>query len=231
MNDDKALIKFQDYSEESSKAVLKIVLSSLGPIGAAIDESIYGIGERVRGRRLERFVKEMSDKLQELNKSKIDRDYLESEDFYDLNVAVFNSAVKTASDEKLKMLKNVYINSIEKKIKWESDLAQILINHINSLTVNHIVVLKFLVENMNKLENLNSYQNLFEMFSDQVKNDYDKYEFRLYVRDLENLTIFRFSRDINEYGSSGGYLETESRKEVKGVMLTTIGKEICKLLK
>lgn len=214
----------KEYSDESIRSTVKVYLSVLGPLGTAIDEMVFGIGERVRGRRLEEFVEVLSEKIERINRDLLTTDYLRSEDFYDLTVNIINSSVKTHLKLKYEILSELYINGINKRIKWEHDLTQTFIKYVNEFTPNHILIFRYIVHNLEKFKELDSYETLFDDFS--IKGDIpvnDKYEFRMYLKDIENKTLLRFSKDIDEFGSSGGYIALESYKEVSGITLTSIG--------
>ncbi|MGV3588121.1 MAG: hypothetical protein ACO1OF_14035 [Adhaeribacter sp.] len=224
--------KIKSYSKESIIALIKIHLSILGPFGTAIDEVLFGMGERVRGQRLENLVDALSKKVKEIDDYKLDSSYFESEDFYDLTINIFNSSIRTKSQEKLKILSEIFIDGVNRKINFEFDLNSILINILNDLTENHIIVFKFLYFNQANLKDINSFEEFFTIFNNEVKDvEIDKYEFRMYLRDLENKTLLIFSQDLKEYGSSGGFIALESYVKAPSMVVTSIGERFALMLK
>jgi len=222
----------KEYSIESIRATTKIYLSLLGPWGIAVDEVLFGIGERVRAKRLEDFVKILSEKIDRSSEQKIDQEYFKSEDFYDLTVNIINASVKTNSLLKHELLSQLFIEGVNEKIKWETGIAFIFVSYINEMSEKHILIFKYLFENRDKLKYLDSFENLFQTFTSETEVfKLDKYEFRMYLRDLENKTLVRFSKNIHEYGSSGGYVEAESSLEIPGLIITSIGENFSKYLK
>ncbi|WP_161888787.1 hypothetical protein [Pontibacter russatus] len=218
----------KEYSTESVRSTIKVYLSVLGPLGTAIDELVFGIGERIRGKRLEEFVGVLSEKI---DNTRIGVDYFQSEDFYDLTINIINSSVKTNSKLKYEILSEIYVNGINRNIKWEQDLIQTFVRYVNELTPKHILIFKYLAQNVEEFKDLDSYESLFNYFTAQVPTHInDKYEFRMYLKDVENKTLLRFSKDINEFGSSGGYMALESYEEVPGITLTSIGAKFSEYL-
>lgn len=214
----------KEYSAESIRSTVKVYLSVLGPLGAAIDELVFGFGERIRAKRLEEFVAVLSDKINKIDNERVKAKYLQSEEFYDLTINVINSSVKTRSKLKYDVLSEIYIQGINDNVKWEEDLTQTFVRYVNELTPKHILIFKYLSQTIENYKNLDSYEFLFNHFNTQgITQINDKYEFRMYLKDIENKTLLRFSKDINEYGSSGGYIALESYEEVPGITLTSIG--------
>jgi hypothetical protein len=222
----------KEYSAESIRSTIKVYLSVLGPLGTAIDELVFGIGERIRGKRLQEFVEILSERINIINKYKIGVEYFQSDDFYDLTVNVINSSVKTNSKLKHEILSEIYIKGINDQIKWEQDLTQTFVRYVNELTPKHILIFKYISQSIVNLTELDSYESLYNIFITQgITQINDKYEFRMYLKDIENKTLLRFSKDINEFGSSGGYIALESYEEVPGVTLTSIGEKFSEYLK
>lgn len=221
----------KDVSKEGIKSLVKFQLSLIGPVGVLIDEILFGIGDRIRGKRLEEFVKVLSEQVDKINENKIDNAFLNSEDFYDLTVNILNSAVKSKSKEKHKILASIFVDALNKRIEWDADLAQTFIMYVNDFTPKHILVFKYLLKNLSALANVDSYEALYLAFIKNLQNiEIDKYEFRMYLRDIENKTLMRFSRDVREYGSSGGYIALENYEEVQGIILTSIGEKFAAFL-
>lgn len=218
----------KEYSIESNMAVFKILLSALGPLGTAVDEVLFGIGGRVRAKRLAQFVEILSEKTDQ----KIDQEYFKSEDFYDLTINIVSASVKTNSSLKHQVLSQLFIEGINDEIKWEAGMEFTFVNYVNEMSEKHILIFKYLFENSNNFQELDSFDNLFQTFASENETfELDKYEFRMYLRDLENKTLLRFSKNIHEYGSSGGALEAESHLEVPGLIITSVGEKFSKYLK
>lgn len=223
--------EIDETSNELTHAGIKVALSSLGPIGTAIDELLFGVGDRLRTKRFEKFVKILALKLKEVDDSKIDRTYLSSEEFYDFNIKIFSAALKSRFEEKHKLLSNIFANELNQDRRWREEITDILIRVIDEFSIGHIVVFRFFVEEENLFDEIESYEQLYELFVERTKDEkIELYEFRLYCRDIENKTLLRFSKNINEIGSSGGYVTLADDSEIAVVSVTQIGERFILLL-
>lgn len=189
------------------------------------------MGERIRGKRLEAFVGVLSEKIDKINICRNRVDYFQSNDFYDLTINIINSLLKTNSKLKYEILSEIYIKGINGNRKWEQDLIQTFVRHVNELTPNHILVFKYLAQHTEEFEDLDSYQSLSNYFTTQASAHIEnKYEFRMYLKDIENKTLLRFNKNIKEFGNSGGFIALENYKEVRGITLTSIGAKFSEYL-
>ncbi len=90
---------------------------------------------------------------------------------------------------------------------------------------------KYFVNNIDSFKEASSYEDLYNEFvAYHSIEQIDKYEFRLYCRDLENKSLLSFSSNINEYGSSVGYIVMEDYDEVPGMTVTSMGEKFAQLL-
>ncbi len=104
--------KIETLSKEVIRANIKVYLTVLDPLGTAIDEVLFGIGDRIRAKRLETFVKILSEKLDGVNQNKVDMSFLQSEEFFDLNMRVFSAAIKSRHEEKYRILSSVFLSKV-----------------------------------------------------------------------------------------------------------------------
>ena len=122
--------KIPELKKSGKTAFFNVLFSSLGPFGAAIQESLFGIGDRIRNDRVENYLKELEPRLKEIENLVIPKEYYKSIEFYDLNYKILKSASETSEKLKYKILSNIYIESINPKTKWENDLKNIFIKII-----------------------------------------------------------------------------------------------------
>ena len=83
------------HSKELIKSSIKVYLTVLGPLGTAIDEVLFGIGDRIRTKRLEKFVEELSSVLKNIDEKYINRDFLKTEEFHDVLIQTIGHSIKT----------------------------------------------------------------------------------------------------------------------------------------
>lgn len=223
-------ITLSELNKARKEATINVLLSSFGPIGTAIQESLFGIGDRIRNNRIESYLIELEPRLKQIEDLIIPKNYYQSIDFYDLNYKILRGASETSEKLKHKILSNIFCESVNSKNNWEEDLKNIFINIVNEFSINHFFVLKFLLTQKGKYK-IESYENLHHQFSEYIGNKkIDVYQFRLYCRDIENKSLIRFSSNLNEIGSDGGYLETEDSSKIESVILTSFGEKFISII-
>ena len=57
-------------------AARNVIFSVLGPFGTAIDESFFGIGERIREDRITKYIEELEPRLKRIEEFKLSNKYL-----------------------------------------------------------------------------------------------------------------------------------------------------------
>ena len=218
-------IKISELNKAGKEAAINILLSAFGPIGTAVQESLFGIGDRIRNNRIESYLFELEPRLREIESLMIPKEYFESIEFYDLNYKIIKSASETSEKIKHKILSNIFCESINPKTKWENDLKNIFINIINEFSINHFYVLKFLITKKGVFK-IKSYEELYYGFSEYINNkNIDVYQFRLYCRDIENKSLIRFSSNLFEVSSTGGFIENEDSSKIESIILTSFGEK------
>ena len=219
-----------ELKKSASIAFLNVFLSTLGPIGTAINESLFGIGDRIKNQRIENYLLELEPRLKKIENLVIPKEYYESIDFYDLNYRTLKSASETSEKLKHKILSNIYVESINPETKWENDLKNIFIKILNDFSKNHFYVLKYLIAKK-RIYKIESYEKLHSEFSEYIGNEeIDVYQFRLYCREIENKSLIRFSSNLREIGSDGGIFETESSSNIESIILTNFGKKFTSII-
>ena len=226
----------EELKDQFRKSVIKVITNSLGIIhpglgflGVIISESM-DFGNQLTQNRLKSLFDEYSKRLEIIEK-RIDFEKLsKSEKFYDLNIKCLQVAAKTSSKEKHKMISNLFFESIIPETDWEEDLENIFLDIIDSFSINHFKVLKFLISKNNEFK-IESYENLCSGFIDLDDNEkIDIYQFRLYCKDIENKYLIRFSVNINEIGSYGGVFENESSEKIPSILVTSLGNKFLEIL-
>ena len=179
---------------------IKTALSVIPILGTALDELFFEVSGRIKNERLEKFVDALSKQILKLEEAKIDQRYLKSEDFYDISVDVFSKSLRTSSELKRSALSKVLCGSIIDKLSFDSDLVSVFTRYIDDLTPTHLRLLVFLKSEIETLQSVRTYQELLERFIQfDQSGEIDKYQFRLYTRDLESKTLVRFKKDLGDF--------------------------------
>lgn len=221
---------YPEYRGIAGKSAIKAFLPLLGPVGTMLDVVLFGIGDQVKTNRLEMFAKELESRISNLEEV-LETNYGKSEDFYDLTVKALSVMIKTKYREKMELLATVYGDAIVNQYSLEDNFTEVLLGCVDDLSPNHLITFKFIVENIDSYKKLSSYERLYEGFAKRCNQpDLDKYEFRMYLRDIEAKTLIQFSTGIREYSSSGGYIATEDYEKTDAIILTSIGKSLIDLM-
>lgn len=200
---------------------IKTALSVLPIIGTALDELFFEVSGRIKNDRMEKFVQELSKVVSKLEEAKIDVNYLKSEDFYDFSVDLFSKAVRTNSQLKRLALSRVLCHAIKDRLTFENDLTSIFARYIDELTPFHLRLFMFLKGELENLQSMKTYQEILDRFATYDQSgDIDKYQFRLYARDLEMKTLVRFKKDLGDFVGGGGFATDE---RAPAVYITSIG--------
>jgi hypothetical protein len=219
-----------ELNRARKEASINVILSAFGPIGTAIQESLFGIGDRIRNNRIENYLIELEPRLKKIENLSIPEKYFESIEFYDLNYKTLKSVSETSDKLKYKILSNIFCESINPESDWENDLKNIFIQIITEFSLNHFYVLKFLITKKGIFK-IKSYENLHLEFTEYIKNKkIDVYQFRLYCREIENKSLIRFSSNLYEIGSDGGFVESESSDKIESIILTSFGKKFISMI-
>jgi hypothetical protein len=80
---------------------------------SALDSLLATRGQNIAARRLKRTIDEIARQAQALDEVKLDRNYLESEEFYDLSWSVFQKGQRTSKQEKVQLYVRVLLRSAQ----------------------------------------------------------------------------------------------------------------------
>jgi len=119
---DKLAIASQMYAEES---VLRAAISSVPYVGGALDIMFSSRGQSYIIRRIEGFIEELKEQVSHLEESKINHEFLETEEGFDLLVKAFNSSARTRQQEKLKLYARIIKESLTAGKEFEEEDAEL----------------------------------------------------------------------------------------------------------
>lgn len=210
--------------KQSQIGYIKAIIGSLPIIGTITNELLFDIPNRIHQARINDLVELLTKKLNNINKQKISFDYLQTEDFYDFSRVLFENSVKIKSEEKRRLLANIYIDSIINKSNFETSKNKIYLNYISELSLIQIIILKFIYKNQKKLIEIGSYSKLFVLFKNSnTSYDLDNYEFKSYCNDLEFKGLISLGAGLEDYKSKSSIRVSEAHKEASAV-ITNFGK-------
>jgi len=139
INLDKACEKYSDSS------VLRSTICAIPYVGGAIDVILSTKGSGIIQGRIRSYIEVLDKQFNDLSESTISKEYLESEEFFDLIIKSFEIASKTRGSNKRKLLSSVVKRSIIDSVN--NNRNENLLYFIDNLNENDVVFMMFLNRN------------------------------------------------------------------------------------
>lgn len=212
--------------QETIISLLKTKINLAFPVGGQIvNEFLFELGNRIKQNRINDFVEELGHRTTQLEFKILNNDFISKDDFYDLTLKTFESAVKINSDEKRKALANIYISSIYGKNDLDTDLQLLFTDFIVTISPIQILILKFLNKNEEQMIEIASYENYYNKFIlSHENNNLNKDLFKLYNTDLETKSLISMGAGLENFDSTQVLRALAPHKE-PSIKLTTLGLE------
>lgn len=209
---------------------IKSVIGAIPYVGTLLNELFFEYHSRIQQSRLNSFVKEISNRLAIIDEQLINRQYLESEEFYDLSIDVFTKALRTSQSDKICILTNIYITGLLNQKAVENDRHSIIMDILLSIKPTQFKILRFISENETALVQIDKFESLLELFQRYTKiQEIEKYEFKYYVTDLENKGLITSEGGLSDYNDKLVSITYEDSTP-PSIYLTEMGNEFISLL-
>ena len=101
------------YVKTSVESLIRGLIGAIPTVGTLLNEAIFEGRARLKQERLEKFVEYLADSLQTLDSDKIDRAYIQSEEFVDFLEDVLIRAAKVRAEEKRRKLAAVLADRLQ----------------------------------------------------------------------------------------------------------------------
>ena len=217
--------------EETTVAILKSTFGAIPYIGTAINEILFDAGSRIRQKSLNEFIIQLSDQIATTDLSKVNPDFYQSDEFYDLTRGILENVIKVKSQEKLKALAKVYMNSVHGLFEEDKDLEILFMNFVIELLPIQIQILHFIEKFETELEEIGSYENFYNSFVEYSKMlNLDRYKLKFSLESLSTKALVSFGSGLSDFDSTSIVIVTEDSKP-QSVKLTTVGEKFIELLK
>lgn len=181
----KAIEKKADYLLERAEdeEVIHGLLSLL-PAGGFLDNALFRRIKQNARKRLEEFHLMFAKQLSELDENKIDKEFLDSEEFDTLVMKVVARTVWEHSEEKRAFLRAVLLNSITVDLS-KNPLKETILELLNEISPAHIKVLEAFSKNMVRGDQgFNSVSDLVEVINGIQEVDADAITYDLFKKGL-----------------------------------------------
>ena len=140
---DKIIQASKVYGDQT---VVRALINAIPYIGGSIDILLSSSGQNFILKRIEKFIEELNKQVSQLGDNKINKDFLDTEEAFDLIVKAFNSASRTRQQEKLTLYSKIIKGALTEGKEFEEDEPETYLKIIEELTVKELRVARYLYE-------------------------------------------------------------------------------------
>lgn len=138
----KKINKFaEDYSKENW---LRVAVSGIPIVGSSLDTFLSTQGQKIIQGRIEKLIENLGNELSNIREDQVKKEYITSEEFFDLIRIALEKASRTRQIEKIFLYSKILIGVIVATEK--TDLAERAITLISDLSLTDIDVAKIMYE-------------------------------------------------------------------------------------
>lgn len=179
---------------------IRAIVQLIPHVGGSLDTLLASRAEKLASKRIEKFIDETKQKLDNIDESKIDKEFIRTEEFEEVLRDIINKVKQSFDVEKIKLLSNAFKNSI--LVSHAKDpLTFTYIEILHVLSITHIVILRFFYDNSSK--NINEQTIIANAIQEE---GISKDESELIIDDLLRLQLLH-KQGIGTYGAGGGWNE------------------------
>src|SRR5438132_11097452 len=129
----------------AANAVLQAALSITGPLGAAISGALSGRAARLAQKNSTQLLLAVGDYIKRVNDTKIDREFLDSDEFTSLLIDILTMNAKSYEEEKIDLFSRLFINSALRD-QVVTPHKEGFVRIIGDLSADHIKAFQFIYE-------------------------------------------------------------------------------------
>lgn len=208
---------------ELNISLLKTKINSIFPVGGAIiNEFLFDLYGRIKQERVYKFVDELAERFQKIEDSAISAEYMQTEDFLDLIYKAFESASKSKADFKRRFLANLLADAVESRSS-SSEQNILFASFIESMTANHVNILRYIRDRGPELIEIGSYERYFDSFTKYFPtSQIDKFEFKYYNSELETKSLISTGGGLENFDDQSSRMAFQDHRDAS-VILTSLG--------
>ncbi len=98
--------------EYARKTGWRALVNLIPYIGSSLDVLLTAKAQEVTQQRIESLVSEVSNQLKLIEESKVDKSFLDSDEWYDLVFRTFEKAIRTRSTEKIQLYSKILVGTL-----------------------------------------------------------------------------------------------------------------------
>ncbi len=134
--------KIENIEEKLNDSLLiNLLLGSAPFTGGLINALNLRVNQR-KDKRLKKFLLSLSSKMENLDKTKLPKEYIQSEEFWNQIEFVCNEVRKTEDQKKIRYLEKYIINSI-RELKPDISIELLFQRYLSQLSGSHLVILEY----------------------------------------------------------------------------------------
>ena len=199
----------QMYSELTT---LRAAITAIPFVGGSIDVLISGKAQNIAQKRLETLAGSLKDELNQLKGNQIDKNFLESDEWFDLLMQTFDKTIRTRSEEKIRLFSKVLTGVLASTSK--RDTAEEFLNILSELSETEIAIAHIVYElqtvNIKQLEEKNPFI---------AKCDFvDQADLPFYLKRLEKAGLVSEEMGMIVGYEGGIYHITPTFKKLMGII-------------
>lgn len=130
----------QASSRYADQTELRTLVNFIPVIGAPLDLIFSNEGQKIQQRRLRRMIEQLAAQMEQFDENKVDKSYLQSEEFYDLIIRVLEQSAKTRFDEKSLLYAKILTSAVNVDNIHTRESAEDFLNAISTLFPRDLIV-------------------------------------------------------------------------------------------
>jgi hypothetical protein len=143
---DKALSKFDEMAKKYSSLEMLRAPIQLIPfgVGSAIDSLFGNRASNIQYNRLMDLINGIKSDVEKLDESKLNKSFLDSDEFYFLCRDIFMKVANTRTLDKIKLFKNIFVNAITQETPEMSfiEVCNSIVDQLNEADVQLLKIIK-----------------------------------------------------------------------------------------
>ena len=132
--------KKNELIKELSQSTIKALFGNIPFIGTALDEVFFELRGRIKQKRINNFIEELSLYICKNNEEKVNFENIKSDEFGDIFESIILTVSKTKSEEKIKRLRTILLNQISEPLDY--DITKIYLQILENISDIQIQILK-----------------------------------------------------------------------------------------
>jgi hypothetical protein len=130
----------------ADQTIIRAGINAIPFVGGSLDILLSSKGQNFISKRIQRLIKELELEIFELKEEQINKEYLETEEGFDLIIQTFNAASKTRQKEKLKLYAQVVKSAININKTYQEEEPELFLKIAEELSLKEFRVAMALYE-------------------------------------------------------------------------------------